>query len=472
MIPRLMVAVVFLFYSLLTTLCYAENVWEFNRTYESKSLFSGPFYLFTSADLNKNGIKELIVTDFGDSGNHIEEWKQWKHDHDAFSLIILEWEKGELKTRFQKRWDMSKAKTNSEKDRYFRANKSAQMVFWQVGERAVVETIPPYLGIEWQDGKYMLHEQQGWAQESPLVGSWVFPWLNPSCYGNFPNKLTWPRECLVGIRDLRKDQHPKIVSIVEEELIKNQKYKQTLRVRQFEDGFPIEWEQPSPKRFGWWGDWSIVDPIDRLNKSATSPLMMTAFQEPCWYLLAQESQGKGYRVIDAHIKGPRGIINFDLPDIYLRKTKNQRTEEYWGYHKIDLNDPRSINFILMLRKVTLRSDLSGFDKEDIDFPHHEHFLGVGYFDVQDIDGDGLDEIILVEETAAKLNFGEESVQFEDVKDYIHILKWDGKKYQTVWVSLPFTQRGTKFLVEDIKNTGKKQLVVLTPYGTVQIWEKQ
>ena len=91
--------------------------------------------------------------------------------------------------------------------------------------------------------------------------------------------------------------------------------------------------------------------------------------------------------------------------------------------------------------------------------------------MQDIDGDGLDEIILVEETAGKLTSGEDSIHYDDIKDYIHILKWDGIKYRTMWVSPPYTKRGSKFLAEDIKNTGKKQLVVLTPYGTIQIWER-
>jgi hypothetical protein len=97
---------------------------------------------------------------------------------------------------------------------------------------------------------------------------------------------------------------------------------------------------------------------------------------------------------------------------------------------------------------------------------------VGFFIVEDIDGDGLDEIILVEQTAGKLTFGEETVHYGDIKDYIHILKWDGTKYQDVWVSPPFTKRGTKLLVDDIKHAGKKQLVVLSPYGTIQIWERQ
>lgn len=470
MIRRLLLIVILL--SFFCTLpCWAENAWKFKQSYESKQILDSPFLLFTSADLNANGNKELIVTDFGQYGNHIEEWKQWGKNYDLYTLKILEWEQDELKTKFQKQWDTSKVDSSTDARSIFQAYEANQIKVWKIGGKVIVETIPPYLGIEWQNGKYKLREQQGWAQKEPLVGSWVFPWISPSCYGGFPNKTTWPRECLVGIRDFSGKSMPKIVTILEEEVVKDRQYKQTLRIRNYSAGYPIEWEKTSPKRFGWWRQSSIVDLIDRLNMTARSPLLMTAFRESSWYLFEQDERKNSYRVRDSHINDPTWVENFDLPDIYLRKTKQQNAEEYWGYRRIDLTKAHRINFMLLLRKVTLKPDLSGFVKEDIDFPHHDQRLGVGYFDLQDIDGDGLDEIILVEETG-KVTFGEETANYSDIKDYIHILKWDGAKYQTMWVSPPYTKRGTKFLVEDIKNAGKKQLVVLSPYGTIQIWEKQ
>lgn len=162
------------------------------------------------------------------------------------------------------------------------------------------------------------------------------------------------------------------------------------------------------------------------------------------------------------------IKAYNLPYIYLRVTQTKGIEEYWGFpyvkgsYKID---------IPVLGKDALRSDLTGFDYQDVDFEHHEPYLGVSYFDAKDIDGDGIDEVILVERTG-KREFGEESVSYSNVKEYVHILKWNGQAYQTMWVSPPYTKIGTKFLVDDIKNTGKQQLVVLTPNGTIQIWERQ
>lgn len=84
----------------------------------------------------------------------------------------------------------------------------------------------------------------------------------------------------------------------------------------------------------------------------------------------------------------------------------------------------------------------------------------------------MDELIILEEAGKVENVSEDYAEYTDVKDYIRVLKWDGKKYQTVWVSPPYTKRGTKFLVEDIKGMGKKQLVVMTGQGTIQIWEKE
>jgi len=451
---------VFIFICLTCLPSYAQMPWEFKRTYESQTLIKSPFFLFVAADINKNGVKELIVTDFGQTGNHVEEWKQWKEDFYSYSLVVLEWEKSELKTNFKKHWTPSTLGPDG-----FMAYESHQLVPWSIQNRVIAETIPAYVGIEWQNGKYMLHEQQGPDKKKSLIGSWVFPWISPSCYQGFPNMQTWPMECLVAIRDFSGKGEPKIFSIVEDKIGFNQ-YKQTLRVRKFGAGFPIEWEKESPFRF------VMRDPIDRLNYKSTSPILLRVFRTAKWHYFEPEEHGKGYRLRDLHLDGARGPELYDFFDFYLRKTKSKKIEEFWGYRRVELNDPESINFIIMLRNASLKPDLSAFLSEDIDFQHHGNFLGVGFFVVEDVDSDGLDEIILVEQSAGKLTFGHETVDFGDVKDYVHILKWDGNKYRTMWVSQPYTKRGTKVLVDDIKNTGKKQLVVLAPYGNIEIWERQ
>jgi hypothetical protein len=461
----------------LSTVSEAQTVkkWELKLTYESKSLVKSPFFMNTTADLDKNGLRELIVTDFGKFGNHIEEWKQWRKKTSNYNLFVLEWSRNELQTKLQKTWDTSGLRSDEERQ-YFQGYDANQAVVWEKGTRGIVETIPPYLGLEWKNGKYILLEQQGSSQQKPLVGSWYFPWISPSCYNGFQSKPTWPRECLLGIRDLWGNGNPKLVTIFEEELPFKQ-HKQTIRVRKFDEKFPVEWEMSlsSIREAVWWqrGDEYVF--ADRLNLRATMGLPITILAALNNYLLVADKVDGGYKLLPlkANLRGEdKKITSFDLMDIYLRKTKNKDTEEFWGYRRIERHDPKSLNFILELRNARLKDDLTGFEVENVDFPHNDSHLGVGYFDIQDIDGDGIDEIILVEETAGVLKFSAENVYFGDIRDYIHILKWNGTKYQTMWVSPPYTKRGTKFLVEDIKNIGKKQLVVLSPYGTIQIWERQ
>lgn len=440
---------------------FAEGAWVFKKTYDGRPLINSPFFLISAADIDKNGKKEIIATDFGLFGNHIEEWKEWKEVPTRFyNLFVLEWEHGELAVKLHKQWDMEKPKTREEQNKYFFAYEAGQIMTWKIQNKVIVETIPPYLGLEWIDGKYMLREQQGWAQVEPLVGSWALTWLSPSCYSFFPNKRTWPQECIIGIRDFLGNGRPKIVTILEDK-IDGRKYKQILRVRKSEPGFSIAWEMllENGKYFG--GPYE-----DKLNKDAKRFFLIEL--NGSWYSLEPQVKGSGYQLKPLPIKKDdyMEIARYDLPDIYLRSTQKKGVDEYWGYRPIG---EHKIYPYPLLRKVVLKPDESGFIREDIDFPHHEAFLGVGYFDLKDIDNDGLDELILVEETG-NANSSDESVYFTNVKDYIRILKWDGTQYQTMWVSPPYAKRGTKFLVEDIKNTGSKQLVVFTPSGLIQIWE--
>jgi hypothetical protein len=447
-----------LFTVLVPQLGQAQEPWRFGLAYESPVLTKDIFFMATSADVNRNGIPEVILTDFGFAAAGLYD------EQDPYeNLFVLEWEKNELKVKFNKKWDPSKVKGSDEAvARYFSAWKATRFMIWPIGDRVVAETIAPYLGLEWSKGGYVLHEQHGWAPEVPLVGSWALQMLSASCYPDFRNRATYPRECLVGVRDFSGNGKPKIVTLLEEELVKDKQYKQTLRVRKFEPGFPIEWEMVSSKRFG------RVDSIDRLNMSARQGLIMREFKTTSTYLFEPQESGKGYRLRLTQIKEPMDLEPYALSDVYLRTTQKKGVEEYWGYHSAQAPDE---GFILLLRKVILKPDLTGFTRDDIDFPHHEPFLGMGFFDLKDLDGDGLDEVILVEQTG-KREFTDEHVRFSEVKDYIRILKWNGKKYQTMWVSPPYTKRGARFLVEDIKNIGKKQMVVMTPEGTVQIWEKQ
>jgi hypothetical protein len=467
----------------------AAEPWSFKLAWESSRLTDGPFLLMTSADVNRNGLQEIIVADFGRFGDHIAEWPVLKEPY--ANLFVFEWDKNELKLKWQKQWDMRKPKTRDERDRYFMAYEALQMTSWKLENRVIVETLPPYLGLSWDGKKYQLQEQNMAIKEKPLVGSWALPWMSPSCYPSFPARVSYPRECLVGIRDFSGKGEPKIVTMFEEEIVRNKQYKQILRVRKFESGFPIEWEFLLDSKY-YFGSPRY---IDRLNMQANgmlliSNLLLADKKSHSLYFFEPEPQKPGYR-LNPLSQSSKGIIakdlppvdlmlydypdiyltTYDLPDVYLRTTQKKDLWEYWGYHRIDIPNPQRFDFSLLLKKVFMKPDLTGFMSEVVDFPHHESFLGVGFFDLKDMDGDGLDEVILVEETGKK-EPGSERFDYTDTKDYIRILKWDGKEYQTMWVSPPYAKRGTKFLIEDVKNTGKKQLVVMTGQGTIQIWERQ
>jgi len=250
---------------------------------------------------------------------------------------------------------------------------------------------------------------------------------------------------------------------LEDEIIKDKHYNQKLRVRKYAPGFPIEWEQEGlSKRF------VLTDPIDKFNFHSKSGLLLRVFRTAKWHYFGRDRTGAAYELREIKKEVPRDIELYDLPDYYLRTTQKKGIEEYWGYRFAKAPDKGNIP---LLRKVILKADLTGFVSDDVNFDHHKSFLGVGFFDLKDLDGDGLDEVILVEETG-KRRFEDEEITYSDIKDYIRILKWDGKKYETMWVSPPYSKRGTKFLIEDIKNTGKKQLVVMTSSGTIQIWERK
>ena len=237
-----------------------------------------------------------------------------------------------------------------------------------------------------------------------------------------------------------------------------------MSIRSFKQGFPIEWELLSGTRFGWWSPgWEVF--VDRLNEAA-SDLLMVAFHTSQWYLL--DSKDSDYRLRTIQTQEPRGILPFVLPDIYLGTTQKKNIEEYWGYRFEQASDKGKI---ALLRKIVLENDLSGFNREDINISHHVNFLGITFFDIKDIDSDGIDEVLVVERTG-KRKIGVDKTFYLDVKDYIQILKWNGIKYQTMWISPAYKKIGTKFIVDDIRNSGKKQLIVLTPHNTIQIWERQ
>lgn len=464
-----------------STLLWALEQWTFKKTYESKKISENEFNLAATADLNGNKTKEIFLTDFGSP-----KVSDVNRSLSGFNLYVLEWHNDQLKINYHKRWEeygmrlsvrgpsgdvpsfeVSKRQPLEAIQSGFRAFNAFQLASWKIGKKAYVETVPPYFAVQWGQGKYDVADEQVWdrPEDEYTIGSWALPWMSPYCYfDSFPlSKLVPERECLVGIRDFAGTGRPKILSIVEQEIVKDKQYKQILRIRDFNPGFKMEWEMQTPDRLT-----ILVDPLDAQDYKSKNGLLLRIYRTGRTYLFEQDENSKKYHLRSLDQIGPRGLKRLNLPDLYLRTTQKRDQEEYWGYRLATAADGGNI---ALLRKVDVINDFTSFKKNDIDFKHHEPFLGVAWFIVDDVDNDGIDEIILVERTGKRV-LDEDMPNYSDVKEYVQILKWNGQTYQTVWVSPPYAKVGTKFLVDDVKNAGKKQLVVLTPRGIIEIWERQ
>lgn len=453
----------------------AGQPWTLTRTWESQALTDSAFYLMAAADVNRNGTKELIAADLGrpidlrEGFNEI--WDEKSHLKTSYHLFVLEWDGSQMHVRWRKDWDLAKLRSREERDSYFTGHEAHQLAVWRVGDDVIVETVPANLSLAREGQQYVLREQPG--SEPPIV-SWAFPWLSPGCYqgSSYRWKGLSQRECLLGIRDFSKAGLPKVVTVYEEciEGCSNDgaDFEQRLRVRKLAPGFPIEWEMISPIRLRWW----IPSTVDHLNGRASGGVLIPEHQTWVLNVIERSPDGKGYRLRPTSMKkGANDDTPTDIRGGQAGWTRSRGTEEYWGYTYVrgKSSDGGSVR---ILRRVTAKPDMTGFLKQDINFPVPEHFVGIGQFALRDVDGDGLDEVVWVEHTATKREFVEEQVYFEGVKDYVRILKWNGKTYQTMWVSPPYSEPGVRFLVDDVKKSGKNQLVVLTGHGTIQIWEKK
>lgn len=449
----LILILLFTYESVFAIDCYAIEKWNFQKTYETISLSERPFVLITAGDINKNGKKEILTTDFGAFRGDIGAMNEEADYH----FLIFEWESNKLEVKLSKSW----------KRKDFRAPGMSSCAgtlslnVWEVGDRVIAETYPPYFGVEWLKGEYVFMEQR---YKNRTVGSWAFPWQSLSCVISFVGEK-WPRECFYGIREFTEKGETKIFTIYAD----SRSSKRVLRIRRYENGFPIEFEENSGKYDFVFNDSGYIGAIGQgsLSKKAKGGVLFKNFKGGLLYMVKYDIKTEQYKIFKSNFKEIM-VDNYIMPDSLIRSSRNKDVEEYWGSTIGTAYDGGGVD---ILRRVVIKPDLSGLITKDIKFSYHKNFIGVGYFDLQDIDGDGLDEIILVEQTG-KRKFGVETVSFSEIQDYLKILKWNGKEYQVMWETPISNKRGTKFLVDDIKGTGKKQIVVFTREGTVQIWERE
>src|SRR3569832_1049904 len=165
----------------------------------------------TALDLNGNHIKEIVTTDLGDCQTD-------SRNEEAYLLFVLEWGKKGLELKWNKQW-----KYNQETDAG--SWRIQRLLAWPIKNQSGIETMPPYLTLHWDKGRYTLHERN-WSSgrrfdDDPVdknpVGSELFPWLSTSCYARHPKQVILPRECLLGVRDFFGNGQSRIVTLREEE---------------------------------------------------------------------------------------------------------------------------------------------------------------------------------------------------------------------------------------------------------------
>ena len=224
---------------------------EFELIWESPSLSDSPIHLMAAADLNGNGINEIVITDFS---NFLEGQEKLGP---TYNFIAIERGKISGKALFEekwrKQWYTPFAKNVPRLSKKERRKQSrilggvVKLVPFTIGSRVVIEGVPPYMALEWSEGNYMWHEQSG--SEDTMVGSWALPFLHPSC--TIPGQLIepYPRECLLDIRDFGDKGKPIIITFYQERkslirklLDRSGGIRQSLRIRRYEEGFPLEWE--------------------------------------------------------------------------------------------------------------------------------------------------------------------------------------------------------------------------------------
>jgi hypothetical protein len=89
------------------------------------------------------------------------------------------------------------------------------------------------------------------------------------------------------------------------------------------------------------------------------------------------------------------------------------------------------------------------------------------FDLVDLDNDGLEEII-VTEASGKFVPTQDEPGITDYKENILILKWNTKKYEMVFTSHKF-KGNTSLLIDDITGDGKKEIIVGNEKGELYIF---
>lgn len=416
--------------------------------WESRSIGNAPIHLMKAADLNGNGIKELVVTNFS---NSMEGQRKYS---DNFQIAVYEW----TGKKYEEKWrlEIPEAKYMSV------VGGVTLLASWRVGKQDVIQGVPPYIGLQWAEGKYQWHEQSRFQDNNEIVGSWAMPWISPSCWGSFTVKRDYvtrdyPRECFMALRHFEGQDNPVIISFLE----KTQGICQ-IRVRRYDEDYLVIWESDFKPGIPFQ---TMIDFDERARGS-----LLLSWNKDRFVL--RPNQNGGYKLEPTSGEIFAGFFregNTYQRDLILGHSKSPNVEEYWGEFSDDNIKPES-EFVI--RRAFIIGDILNW--EDLKFNTHKKFHRTGTFALGDLDSDGLDEIALIEYTGNWERPCEscDYINRSNVADYLNIVKWGTDGYKRIWSSKPYEDgvAPSSLLIDKLARSSKKQLIVGTDHGTVQIWE--
>lgn len=428
---------------------------EFKMIWKSPELINGSPAIIGTSDLDGNGNEELFMTDFSNEAYIIRGLAP-----QGYHFLLLEWNGKSLAERWNKKWTYSGEVDNKYYD-FFRSLRWVNV--WKFLDHQVMEAMAPFFRLQWKDGAFLWEEQYGKKDNRhDVVASWTFPFQKFSCLSddlNFFAGTVYPNECLMAVRDFGPKIGVRVISMVTKDLMTDQR---VVKVRNPNNKFSVDWEGLFPDRP------NLLFMVDPFGVKSPPFVQYRGRGGNRWHFLLPKGNDKDYEVKTLKADGELWRnLPIDVREIKAGRTKHKDQWEYWGYRLSQGYDDKPI---FDFQKTYPNNEMTRVLKEEISFPMHDRFIGIGHFSLEDLDGDGLDEIIYIEQTGVRE--GSHGYTYKNVEDYVRVSKWDGKAYKIIWTSPPLKERGSKVLVADLLGIGKKQIIVCTGNGTVEIWERK
>lgn len=429
MIKRLMVILlVFVLVGTFFRIAVAQE-FTFKEIWKSPQLTEaeGGIMKLVAADINGNKIKEIVVSDIG-----------FVYLPKNPMVMVIEYNGSTFEEKWQKKWH----DIFDDQNQFNALQEIVSPKVWTVFQRTVLEIHPPFIMLEWLDGRYVLHEQYMFLEslDDPKIKSWVWNW---------PEK-----DHAIAQADLNGDGKDEIITF---ERFKANFPEGVMRVRRMEPGFPVIWKTDIKESFNPTVFIGKFSPSGRNELYA--PHMLLSFIKDDQYKIDWIPLKSSPKIEDLYFwlnHGAAGSTSIKNKTDLLVKSG------FYGEKK-------------PLVRFTPNKAGSEFVGKQIPFKSHNNYLGVGRLALGDLDNDGLDEVVFSEGTG---RLGPEDPEggrdILDLKEYLHVLNWDGKKYNSVWISKPFLDNESisEILVDDVTGDGIPEIVVATGKGTLHIYQKK